>query len=288
MPWFMVDDGFHGHPKVVELDLADVGLWTLSGSWASHYLTDGRISMKTIHRFGATRDMADNLVAAELWLPLEGDAKYDYEFKDWADYQRLREVVLAEREAARLRMEKVRAAKKGVRANDTPDVRANNSRTTPERSGEVRSAPALPSPSLPIPSQPTPTDVGVEAPQTAPAATKNKRRTRIPDPFEVTPEMVEWAQKRVPGLDGRLSTERFINHFTAVGGAKGLMADWTAAWRNWLLADYDRGQNMLPNASRPVTGRQTSAAERREAENVDVVRRLAEREAAQNRQEISS
>lgn len=122
MSWFKVDDGFYDHPKVVELDLATVGLWTLAGSWCAKQLTDGRIKLAQVRRLGGDLDMARELVSAGLWLT-EDEAVF--EFKDWIDYQPKRADVLAERSAARERMARVRAERK--------------QRVRPERSAEVRS-----------------------------------------------------------------------------------------------------------------------------------------------------
>ena len=124
MPWFKVDDGFHGHPKVVELSLAAVGIWTLAGSWCAKYLTDGVITLRAIERMEGDEALALELVARGLWLEVAGG----YEFKDWAEYQPLKVAIEAERLAARERMIVVRAQKKGVRAN--------TSRTDGERSDE--------------------------------------------------------------------------------------------------------------------------------------------------------
>lgn len=160
MPWFKVDDGFHGHPKVVELSLESVGVWTLAGSWCAAYLTDGEIGLKSILRLGGGKEQADELVYAGLWLePLPGV----YQFKDWDDYQPLKETVEAEREAARERMQKVRAKKKGTGLDDSSDVQANVQPNTGGTSEEVRVTPSHPIPSLPITTTPTPaTDVAAE------------------------------------------------------------------------------------------------------------------------------
>ena len=137
MPWFKVDDGFHGHPKVVELSLAAVGIWSLAGSWCAKYLTDGLIGLRAIERMGGNEALAHELVAHGLWLQVaEG-----FVFKDWAEYQPLKVAVEAERTAARDRMASVRAQKKGVQPN--------TSRTQAERSPEVRIAPSQ-SQSLPV------------------------------------------------------------------------------------------------------------------------------------------
>jgi len=146
MPWFKVDDGFHGHPKVVELSLSAVGLWTLAGSWSAKYLTDGAVSLRTVQRLGGSIEDANELVAVGLWLQ-DGE---DYQFKDWSDYQPLKDAVEAERSAAQERMRKVRAKNKGVDEN-TPrssgDVQANQSGTP----ADVRVTPSRPHP-VPIPS----------------------------------------------------------------------------------------------------------------------------------------
>jgi hypothetical protein len=61
-----------------------------------------------------------------------------------------------------------------------------------------------------------------------------KRGTRIPNDFTVTPAMVEWARHECPNVDGRRETEKFTDHFQAAPGAKGVKLDWTATWRNWM------------------------------------------------------
>ncbi|MEA9983673.1 hypothetical protein [Subtercola sp. RTI3] len=161
MPWFKIDDGFHGHPKVVELDLAAVGLWTLAGSWCAKYLTDGFIALKTVRRMGGDESLADALVAADLWIATDDG----YQFNDWSDYQPLKKTVLDERKAAQERMEKVRAAKKGVRPNETRTTgeRSEDVRAKFERSSEdVRSTPFHPSPARPDHPKAT-TDVAIRS-----------------------------------------------------------------------------------------------------------------------------
>lgn len=134
MPWFKVDDGFHGHPKVVELSLAAVGIWALSGSWCAKYLTDGVITLRAIERMGGDDPLAQELVARGLWLDV-GDG---FMFKDWAEYQPLKVAIVAERLAARDRMTVVRAQKKGVRPNfegSPPEVRIAPSHPIPSHPG---------------------------------------------------------------------------------------------------------------------------------------------------------
>lgn len=69
----------------------------------------------------------------------------------------------------------------------------------------------------------------------APDKSDAKRGTRIPDDFEVTEKMQQWARENVPSVDTRFETQRFINHWTAASGSKAVKRDWVATWRNWML-----------------------------------------------------
>ncbi|QKY78996.1 hypothetical protein Jinkies_48 [Arthrobacter phage Jinkies] len=140
MPWFKVDDGFHGHPKVMDLSLAAVGLWTLAGTWCANYLTDGEIPLKVVQRLGGTRRQAKELILSGLWTETRADV---YKFSDWNDYQPTKDSVLTERAKAKERMDKLRGKGKEVPHAKTPEssgktgiVRPNNARTEPERSDE--------------------------------------------------------------------------------------------------------------------------------------------------------
>ncbi len=268
MPWFKVDDGFHGHPKVVMLSTSAVGLWLLAGTWSAQYLTDGKVPTGTVGRLGGSPADADELVDAGLWHAAPGG----YQFHEWAEYQPTKAVVEAERSAARDRMAAVRAKRKGVLANAQADdggsspmvrpnadersegVRPNTSESDGERSGELRLTPT-PSPS---PSQPEPSKEGSGGPR--------KRGTRIPDPFVVTTEMREWAAGRAPLVQVDESTERFVNHWRAKAGKDATKLDWPATWRNWLLKDQDDRANRRGRLSPMERAAQTAAAGRRFAE----------------------
>lgn len=67
-----------------------------------------------------------------------------------------------------------------------------------------------------------------------------KRGTRIPEDFVVTPKMVEWAKVKTPRVDGRRETEKFINFWTAKAGREAIKIDWAATWRNWMLTADER------------------------------------------------
>lgn len=67
-----------------------------------------------------------------------------------------------------------------------------------------------------------------------------KRGTRIPQPFHVTQEMVEWARERCPDVDGRTETENFEDYWLGISGQRGLKRDWVATWRKWMRTAQQR------------------------------------------------
>lgn len=211
MPWFKVDDAFHGHPKVMELSPAAVGVWTLAGSWCANYLTDGEIKASIVRRFGADDAMVSELVGAGLWIDLGGS----YQFKDWDEYQPLKEEVMAERNAARERMKAVRAKKKGVdrSGEHTPNVQANDTGTFGGTSEEVRVTPSLPIPSLPDPSS-------------------SRRSPERALPAEWKPNAGHQMKAEEKHLDVTFLAESFRNHAQANDRRA---RDWDAAFRNWIL-----------------------------------------------------
>jgi hypothetical protein len=236
MPWFKIDDGFHGHPKVVDVSLDAVGLWTLAGSWCAKYLTDGFVPEKTVVRLGGSREAAGELVGAGLWV----GAADGYQFKDWGDYQPLKEDVEAERAAAQERMRKVRAARKGVRANaDRTD--AEPSANVAGTSAEVRLAPSQ--------SQSHP----------SPASSSTKKRdsaasgARLPDDWEPSAELRAWAAANTPHVNWPVETETFRDYWRAKPGAKGRKSDWAATWRNWMRRKED---DLLSRRTKPTKDEQ--------------------------------
>lgn len=242
MPWFAVDDGFHGHPKTLDLSLAAVGLWAMAGSWCAKYLTDGRVTDRVLTRMGGTPEIAAELVDAGLWIREASG----YRFHEWDEYQRTKEQVEAERAAARSRMNKVRATKKGVSESTLSDVRPNSDGTTAERSDEqppnvrenfergseeVRIAPSPPLP--PTVSSNEETVLGAQKRAT-------KTGTRIPADFAVTPEMRDWAKANTPHVDVDAELPKFIDYWTAKSGRDATKLDWPATWRNWMRNAAER------------------------------------------------
>lgn len=94
-------------------------------------------------------------------------------------------------------------------------------------------------------------------------------KTKIPDPFLVTGEMRQWATERVPGVDLKLHTEKFVNYWRAEAKTK---ADWPATWRNWMLSEQERG-GRTGGGYKPINRQQQI-----EDANQAVVLEIAERE----------
>lgn len=235
MPWFKVDDGFHGHPKVVELSLEAVGVWTLAGSWCASYLTDGEINLKSIRRMGGAPEHATELIDAGLWIDQGSDT---YQFKDWAEYQPLKEHVEAERAASRERMQRVRSKKKGTATPDgSEDVRPNNTRTFTRSSEDVR---VTPTQSHPIPTPP---------PNGGGSAARGEHGTRIPQNFTATPEMIAWALTNTPNVNHQQATQKFKAHYRSQAGPQQFKTDWVAAWESWLLSDQQRASQDGPKTA---------------------------------------
>ena len=221
MPWFKIDDGFHGHPKVMNLSPSDVGVWTLAGTWCANYLTDGEITLPAVRRLGGTQENCQALVDAGLWMDEGGGT---YRFKDWTDYQPSKVEVEAERAEARERMRALRAKRKGTKPEPATDVQTN----TGERSAEVRSTPAQPCPAQP---SPAPQRGGESAP---------KRATRLPDGWTPSQSVYDAMAAESPAVDLDSEHRKFTDHWKAQPGAKGVKLDWDATWRNWIrrAAEY--------------------------------------------------
>ncbi len=159
MPWFWVDDKFHDHHKARRAGVDAVGLWALAGSWCAEHREDGAdgfVPADVAYRWGGrkTEALAEKLVEAGLWEPATVRGEDGWRFHDWTGpdgvgWQRDLEAIEADRAAARERMRRVRASKKGspppadVPPNgggDTPpgseDVRPNTPRTDSERAAQ--------------------------------------------------------------------------------------------------------------------------------------------------------
>lgn len=87
-----------------------------------------------------------------------------------------------------------------------------------------------------------------------------KRGTRIPDDFAVTPDMVAWARERVPHVDGKTETEKFVNYWRAKT-KDATKLDWVATWRNWMLNAADRYPGRAVTVRKATTDQRMDQAE---------------------------
>ncbi|AIX99796.1 hypothetical protein ART_0198 [Arthrobacter sp. PAMC 25486] len=62
-----------------------------------------------------------------------------------------------------------------------------------------------------------------------------KRGTRIPEDFQLTAEMSQWAASNAPNVDINLETMKFKNHWESKAGRDATKLDWIKTWRNWIL-----------------------------------------------------
>lgn len=101
MGWANIDDGFHAHPKVVDLLLTEdvnawaaLGVWGLALSWAYRYTIDkpepeqGVIPLKQIRAWDRMHpgalDAAEALARAHLWDVLPEGTYRIHNFRHWA------------------------------------------------------------------------------------------------------------------------------------------------------------------------------------------------------------
>lgn len=84
-----------------------------------------------------------------------------------------------------------------------------------------------------------------------PTDPKPKRKSRLPEPFNLTGDMRKWAVERTPAVNLANETEKFVNYWRGSGGTK---LDWSATWRTWFLKAQDDANHRLISPQR--TGNQ--------------------------------
>lgn len=218
MTWFLVDDNLTFHRKVIAAGNAAMGLWVRAGAQAARELSDGYVPKSMANQLG-TRPQIAALIRVGLWRDVDGG----YEFHDWLDINDSRERVQEKRRSNRDRQSRFRER------NALPDeVKAPVTNASDNALRNAVSNGALPYPALPVPTE------------TSSPSRPRKRGSRIPENFEVTPEMVAWATQTVPHVDGKWETEKFINHWQGESSSNATKIDWVAAWRKWMQIAADR------------------------------------------------
>ncbi|MBM3276236.1 MAG: hypothetical protein FJZ00_13870 [Candidatus Sericytochromatia bacterium] len=165
MPWVKYDDQFPEHPKLASFGcLAPLvrDMHVCMTTWCSRYLTDGRIAKGVVERICAMTGIfvrgddgqptqVDHMAVAarmvrEGLLEDHGD---HYLIHDYLEYNPSKEHVLAERKAAKERMQKMRSEKPAKFSTRSPEHPANFAQgsTTPVPD-------PVPDPVSPIPGDP--------------------------------------------------------------------------------------------------------------------------------------
>lgn len=234
MTWFRIDDKFHDHAKVRKLGkerTAAVGVWTLCGSWSADTLSDGFVPSEIVLRFDPKEKLARRLVEVGLWDELERDGEHGYQFHQWDQHQPTRAEVHKRRDDTRKRVEEWRRRKALQEESEQDGNGVTNASQVALVTQLVTPPPTRPDPTRPLKDKETPSLRSGEP---------RKRGTRISDDFTASPEMVAWARDRVPQVDGRIETEKFINYWQAKTGKDATKLDWVATWRNWMLTAGER------------------------------------------------
>lgn len=68
-------------------------------------------------------------------------------------------------------------------------------------------------------------------------ASQGRRATRIPEEFDVTPDMVEWVERECPSVNWRHHSQRFVNYWKAASGRNAVKLDWVRTWQNWMMKE---------------------------------------------------
>lgn len=128
MTWFKLDDQFHSQPKVIAAGNAAIGLYCRLGTFCADKLTDGFVPDAVARSMGSSKELKALTHCPipdtrALLTVVEGG----FMLRDYLEYNPTREKVLAERAAAKARMQRRRGSL-DVRPNTNPnDVRSSRS-----------------------------------------------------------------------------------------------------------------------------------------------------------------
>jgi hypothetical protein len=263
MPWFVVDDNAHSHPKMIAASNAALGLWLRAGAYAAQHLTDGIVPGAIARMYGSRPQIA-KLLASGLWHEHGHSCRHpkcaqpqpgDYSIHDYLEYNPTRAKVSAQRERAAEKKRKQRAAQDPDANRDgfSDDPRANregiddDSSTdhTPENDESAGHGDASPGDSRgtrarAFPSPPLPSNKGGADRESSAGSSGRGREplSLIAADWQPTDDDVQAAQlARVDGGRGQLTpqqldsvTRKFVRRMTddAVQAAA-----WGGRWQQW-------------------------------------------------------
>jgi hypothetical protein len=255
MPWARIDDDIYDHPKITELldepeGWAAFGFWTACLAWAHKHTrrpgkTPGYLPRRDVVRMDRTVGVryAGLLCKVGLWVPSGDDGWLIHDFGEYLPKPHTSAVRAAAGRAGGLKSAQVRATKAEERSTELQ----SGSTELPESKQELPATGSNPEANAGTGRGSSKNLKVAESSVSGRAA----RATRIPDDFGVTPEMVQWARQRVPRVDGKLETEKFINYWTAKAGRDASKTNWVRTWQNWMLSAAER----LPGAPAAQTRR---------------------------------
>ncbi len=123
MTWFKVDDDIADHPKVRRLGkdrLPAMGMWTLLGSWAGRYNTEGFVPDEIVERYDPKHKLARKLVEVGLWEVTEQSGERGYQYHDWFDIQPSVAEIEKKKAKNRERQRRFRLRRAGMSPDDDP------------------------------------------------------------------------------------------------------------------------------------------------------------------------
>lgn len=174
----------------------------------------------------------------------------DHALRGWVlcDDGRLYHPVVAEKareswihkQAQKARTEAARAAKAARRngLSDTPQTPITalvTDSVTDVATGSTR-------PDQTVPDQTRPSKGGEDAPRSA-SPPPTGRGSRLP--LDWQPSVADIAYAEQHAVDWQRASERFRNYWHAKAGKGGVMLDWAATWRNWVLRDSEQPKPKL-------------------------------------------
>lgn len=297
MPWFVVDDSAHTHPKIIKAGNAAMGLWMRCGSYAAQHLTDGVVPGAIASMYG-TGPQTAKLVKLGLWHQAGHDcprcpqpADSDFVMHDYHVYNPTRRQVQERRTKAAEKKRRQRGdsgpqhpnpgRNRGGIGDEPKRNRARNERESPpihsavlgESTGQDSAsrgdslgtrARAFPSP--PLPSKEQVADVeGESAGSSGRAVTRPDGLHPLPDDFALTDAMRRWSRQTFgDGIDVDYETAQFVSHFRADGSRR---RSWPDEWQKWMrrAAKWasERSQRPAPGSNvLPLTGRRSTTDDR--------------------------
>lgn len=204
-----IEHSLYDNPKIVGLSCEAFRAYVEGILYSGKNLTDGFLDERIVYRMWGT-DVAEELTANDpvnpSWQRVEGG----WLIYGFTERQNTKEHVEGVKKKRKEAVEKRWADAKAKQNSNTADTKAiQNEYKTDTKA---------------IPDTDTDTDTNKEL----------KRGTRLPKPFVLTSEMINWAVEKYPLVDFNLQTEAFIDYWTAQPGQKGVKSDWVATWRNWI------------------------------------------------------